>query len=100
MFVVTVALEVDSEYQSVFQNAAMKQAEITLEREVGCMQFDVCFHPSRKTMCFIYQVFETEAAYGHHLMSDHYDTFDQISAPWIASKKVEIWERQTPPRQI
>jgi quinol monooxygenase YgiN len=100
MFVATVTMEVDYEYQAMFHNAAMKQAEVTLDREVGCMQFDVSFYPNRKSICFMYQVYETQAAYDHHLMSDHYITFDQITAPWVASRKVEIWDREEPLPQV
>ncbi len=96
MFVATITIEVDSENQSMFHNAVMKQAEITLEREVGCLQFEVSFHPSRKSICFMYQVYETQSAYDHHLLSDHHLTFDQITAPWVASRKVEVWEREEP----
>ena len=100
MFVAAVTIEVDSENEAMFFNAAMKQAEVTLEREVGCLQYDVCFYPNRKNICFMYQVFETQAAYDHHLTTDHYNTFDQITAPWVASRKVEIWERQEPFAQV
>ncbi len=96
MFVVTITIEVDAQDEAIFRNAAMKQAEVTLSREVGCIQFDVSFNPSRQNICFMYLVFESPAAYDHHLLSDHYSTFDQISLPWIASKSVEIWERREP----
>ncbi len=96
MFVATITIEVDAENESIFHNAAMKQAEVSLAREVGCIQYDVSFHPTRKSICFMYQVYDSQAAYDHHLLSDHYSNFDQITLPWVASKKVDIWERAEP----
>lgn len=96
MFVVTITTDVDAENEAMFHNAAMKQAEITLGREVGCLQYDVSFNPDRRHICFTYQVYETSDAYDHHLLSEYYKTFDQITMPWVASKKVEIWERGEP----
>ncbi|MEM7301670.1 MAG: putative quinol monooxygenase [Pseudomonadota bacterium] len=96
MIVVTVKIEVDAEHQSMFKNAALKQAEVTLDRETGCLKFEVYTDPRRRSNFLLLETYESQGAYDHHLVSEHYRTFDQISAPWVAMKEVEIWELEIP----
>ncbi len=96
MFVVIVKIEVDAENQRMFNNAAKKQAEVTLDRERGCLKYDVCTDLRRKSNFMLLQEYESKEAYDFHLKSEHYTTFDQITATWVAMRMVELWEKEPP----
>ncbi len=96
MFIVIVKIEVDSENERMFNMAAKKQAEVSLDREKGCLKFDICTDPRRRSNFLLMQEYHSNDAYDLHLMSDHHMTFDQITAPWVAMKSIEMWEKELP----
>ena len=100
MLVVTTFYEVEAESLDVFRGAIIRQAEITRMREVGCQRFDVCFDPKIATRCLAYAIYETEAAYNHHLSSDHYRTFDDLIASRVEAQEVQVWNLAATARRV
>jgi quinol monooxygenase YgiN len=91
MLAVTTLYEVEADGLDIFRAAMIRQAEITRMREVGCQGYDVCFDPSIRTRCLAYAIFADEAAYDHHIATDHYRTFEDLIVDRIESQRVEFW---------
>ena len=92
MLAVTIRLEVLLEHLAVFRAAATKQAEVTRQREHGCLRFDVAFDPDISTRCLIYTAFRDDGAYDHHIATDYYATFEDLSSEWAEKRVVEFWD--------
>jgi quinol monooxygenase YgiN len=92
MLAVTTTFDVEAESLDLFRAGIVKQAEVTRSREPGCHRYDVAFDPKLKSRCLVYAIYEDEAAYDHHIATDYYITFEDISDRWIEKAQVEIWE--------
>jgi quinol monooxygenase YgiN len=96
MFVITVAFEVEAQFVSEFRTAMMKQAAQSLALEEACRQFDVCFDEDDQQKCFLYEKYDSRAAFDAHLQSEHFKEFDATVSKWLKSKTVESWIQSTP----
>jgi quinol monooxygenase YgiN len=92
MLVVTTIFEVEADSLDVFRAAMSRQAEITRTREIGCHRYDISFDPKIATRCLTYSIFEDEAAYEHHLATDHFRTFDDLIFERVMSSRTELWQ--------
>ena len=72
------------------------QARNSLDREPGCLQFDVCLDPGDENRVFLYEIYRTSADFDVHRTMPHYAEFTEAVAPFIADKTVTIWERDAP----
>ena len=95
----TVTYEVEASDLALFRAAISKHAETTRQRETGCTRYDVSFGADRRTMCLTYAMFEGPDAFEHHLASDHYFLFEQLSGPWVISRIEQVWELGASPRR-
>jgi autoinducer 2-degrading protein len=93
MFVVTVDFVIKDEAIDAFLPAMLKNAKASLEDEPGCSHFDVCFDPKQPSHCFLYEIYDDEAAFKVHLATDHFKSFDAEVADMLVSKSPRIWER-------
>lgn len=93
MHVVTVEFEIAAGREGDFLARVKQQAEDSLEREVDCLQFDVCVAPDAPGRVFLYEIYRDQAAFQVHLESAHFSDFDTTVADWIAAKKVREWCR-------
>lgn len=91
MYIITVEFEIASDYFDAFREAMFLQAKNSLSKESGCKQFDVCFHPERPYVCFLYEKYDDRAAFDDHLASEHFAMFDETVKPWIINKTVNSW---------
>ena len=96
MHVITVIFVVKAEHLGAFQAAMKANARASLENEPGCHQFDVAYAPDAPTTCFLYELYNDEAAFRDHLASAHFKNFDAKVAPWLASKTVNAYQRAWP----
>ncbi len=92
MFVVTVTFRVYTEKEDAFRAAVKEQARLSLEREDGCVRFDVCSFQQDPARFFLYEIYTDEAAFQAHLDTDHFKAFDAQVTPWTVSKVVEVWD--------
>jgi (4S)-4-hydroxy-5-phosphonooxypentane-2,3-dione isomerase len=53
----------------------------------------VCVSPDDPCSFFLYEVYNDRAGFDAHLASAHYQRFDQLVQPWIASKDVRFLQR-------
>ncbi|SNT31266.1 putative quinol monooxygenase [Tropicimonas sediminicola] len=91
MFVVTVSIEVNAGQVDAFLPLMLQNARASLSSEPGCRQFDVYTNPERPEAVFLFEVYDSAAAFDAHLSSDHFKQFDRVTAEMIASKQVETF---------
>lgn len=96
MFVVVVRFEIKPSAWDQFLPAMKENARLSLEREPGCRQFDVCTSAAALHTVFLYEVYDSEEAFQAHLASDHFLQFNAQTAEWLVSKQVETWTRIFP----
>ncbi|NJN46681.1 MAG: antibiotic biosynthesis monooxygenase [Candidatus Competibacteraceae bacterium] len=93
MYVVTVHFTSHPEHSDEFMQALLKQAQNSLEREAGCIRFDVCQDPNDATRIFLYEIYTDEAVFQEHLKSAHFVRFSEETAEWVAEKSVGTWNQ-------
>jgi len=86
-FVVTVVFRAKPEHRALFRKAMLENAAASRTREPGCRIFDVC-EKADAAEIFLYEVYDDEAAFGAHLESSHYKTFNALVTPWTVEKRV------------
>jgi quinol monooxygenase YgiN len=92
MYIVAVQFELHIEHSAAFQDAVLQNAAASEHTEPGCQQFDVCFNADG-TQCFLYEVYDDEAAFGAHRASSHFKIFAETTQPMVIHKRLEIYER-------
>ncbi len=92
MYIIAVQFELHPEHAQGFKDAVLINAAASEATESGCHQFDVCFNADG-TQCFLYEVYDDEAAFGAHRASAHFKVFAATTQPMVANKRLEIYER-------
>ncbi len=95
MFVVTVTFTLNAGKADQFLPLISQNAAQSLAVEPGCLTFDVCTDPQSADTVFLYEVYTDEAAFGAHLTSAHFKTFDTASADMVSSKEVRLFRKVT-----
>lgn len=72
--VVLVELLVNSSFVGRFRDLIAANAEASLS-ETGCRRFDVLFDPKEPRRFVLYEIYDDEAAFDKHLVSNHYLNF-------------------------
>lgn len=93
MYVITVEFHVRPATAPAFRSALLENAAASLRNEPGCHQFDVCFDPQDPAHCFLYELYDDEAAFKTHLASAHFKAFDSQVESMVEQKNVTVWER-------
>ncbi len=91
MFAVCVTFRLKPGAAEAFLPLMARQARNSLEREPGCLRFDVWTDTERPDAVFLYEIYDGRDAFDAHLGSDHFKTFDAASAPLVAEKTVTTW---------
>jgi len=94
-FVVTVVFVAKPEFRAQFRKAMIENAEASRTREPGCRQFDVC-ESADGAEIFLYEIYDSEAAFKAHLATDHFKRFNELTTPWTAEKRVITYNRISP----
>jgi len=96
MLSVVVRFVVKTGHAAPFLGRAVQQAVETLRREPECRQFDVCVDPADPHRILLYEIYTSEAAFGQHLLTSHFRSFDADTRGWVEEKTVERWSRVEP----
>ena len=96
MFIVAVQFQIQPEQVANFKDAVLKNAAASERDEPGCQQFDACFNADG-TDCFLYEVYDNEAAFGAHRASPHFNVFWETVQPMITNRRFESYERPANP---
>lgn len=90
MFVVCVEFEIEPDQRDGFMAAMRINAERSFNREVGCQQFDVCQDKHFPNFVFLYEVYDDEAAFATHKLTQHYGEFNQAIVGMVVNKSVRL----------
>ena len=96
MFVITVLFSAQPAHLADFLQAITSNAQTSLADEPGCRQFDVCTSTSNPSDVFLYEVYDSKAAFDVHLGSKHFHDFNALTSVWVVSKAVNPFERVHP----
>lgn len=88
MFAVAVTFKIRSADWELFLPLMRENAQASLREEPLCRQFDVCTDPARPLEVFLYELYDDDDAFRHHLESDHFRAFDTAVADMIEYKHV------------
>ena len=94
-FAVTVVFVAKPEFRADFRVAMLENAQASRTREPGCRQFDVCESADGSTI-FLYEIYDSEAAFKAHLATEHFLRFNATVTPWVAQKRVVTYHRVSP----
>ncbi len=93
MFVVLVHFETYPEHREAFYEALFNQARNSLNFEKECVQFDICVDPQNENSFLLYEIYTSEAAFGVHLETDHFKSFNEQTQSFVVSKSVSTWQK-------
>ena len=96
MYVITVLFSIKPEHTSDFLPAIAANARTSVAEEPGCSQFDVCVSASNSNDVFLYEVYDSKAAFDAHLASAHFRQFSEFTAAWVTAKVINAFERTYP----
>jgi autoinducer 2-degrading protein len=96
MYIITVLFSIKPEHITAFMQAIVSNARTSEAEEPGCKQFDVCVSASDSHDVFLYEVYDSKAAFDAHLASMHYRQFSEITAAWVNAKVIHVFERTHP----
>ena len=88
MFVIIVDFLIKEDEVENFKPLMLENASASLMDEPGCRQFDVCFDLEDPRKCFLYEVYDSKAAFDEHLLTVHFKTFDEAVGSMLENKQV------------
>lgn len=88
MFVVVVFFEAKRQHVDALRTAILAHAKTTLEREEGCLRYDVSADPVDTSAFLLYEIYADEAAFKAHREMPHYAEFAIMVEPWTTAKRV------------
>jgi autoinducer 2-degrading protein len=74
-----------------FMKIILEQAKNSLEKEPGCLHFDVLRRPEDPDKVLLYEIYTDEAAVKAHREYPHYIEFRKAIGDMIAGSVVELW---------
>jgi (4S)-4-hydroxy-5-phosphonooxypentane-2,3-dione isomerase len=94
--VLVVEFRIKPAHVDAFDIAIRANAQLSVNTEPGCRQFDVCRDPADPTLFFLYEVYDDEAAMQAHLHSPHFLQMNAATASWVEAKRVRTLRRTQP----
>ena len=88
MFIALVKLQVKPELNDEFKTAILKNAELSVQRDPGCVRFDVLQQEDDPTRWFLYEVYEKEQAWVDHRAAAHFLAFKEVGDRAILTREV------------
>ncbi|WP_417522549.1 putative quinol monooxygenase [Marinovum sp.] len=89
MFAVTVSFTLYPDARDDFLPLMRENAQLSLELEPGCAQFDICTDGGARV--FLYEIYDSAEAFDAHLQSAHFKSFDAAVQEMIAEKTVQTY---------
>jgi len=88
MFIVLVKVQVKPELLDEFKDAILRNASLSVQRDPGCVRFDVLQQEDDSTRWFFYEVYEKEQAWVDHRASAHFLAFKEVGDRAIMTREV------------
>jgi (4S)-4-hydroxy-5-phosphonooxypentane-2,3-dione isomerase len=87
MFVMLVKLQVKPELVDEFKAAILKNAALSVERDPGCVRFDVLQQQDDATRWLLYEVYDQEQAWVDHRKAPHFLAFMDVGNRAIVTRE-------------
>jgi|SRR3954470_4019166 autoinducer 2-degrading protein len=88
MFIVLVSVQVKPELLGEFKDAILTNAALSVQRDPGCVRFDVLQQGDDATRWFFYEVYEREQAWVDHRAAAHFLAFKEVGDRAIVTREV------------
>jgi autoinducer 2-degrading protein len=88
MFIVLVQVQVKQELLGEFKPAILTNAARSVERDPGCVRFDVLQREDDPTKWIFYEVYDNEDAWVKHRGSEHFLEFKTVADRALVSRDV------------
>jgi autoinducer 2-degrading protein len=88
MFIVLVKVQVKPELIDEFKVAILRNAELSVQRDPGCVRFDVLQQEDDPTRWFFYEVYDKEQAWVDHRKAAHFLAFMEVGNRAILTRDV------------
>lgn len=87
-FAVWVEFQIRDGAMPDFMSLMLANAEASLAREKGCLQFEVMLSQQSGDTVFLYELYDSQQAFTDHLDSAHFKQFAAATAEMVASRKI------------
>lgn len=87
-FVIMVDFRLKPGAKDAFRRLIDDNARASCRDEPGCRRFDVMESPAEADRIVLYEIYDDRAAFGAHIKTGHFATFNEASAALVADKKV------------
>ena len=88
MHVVLVLLTVKAELLDEFERSLLHNARESVQRDPGCVRFDVSQGYDDATRWVLYEVYESPEAHAAHRQSPHFLAYDAVASRAVVDKTV------------
>ena len=88
MFIALVKLQIRPELLAEFKAAIVKNAELSVQRDPGCVRFDILQHEDDPTRWILYEVYDKEQAWVDHRAAPHFLAFKEVGDRAILTRDV------------
>src|SRR5512132_3684865 len=88
MFIVLVKVQVKPELLADFKDAILRNAQLSVQRDPGCVRFDVLQQEDDPTRWFFYEVYEKEQAWVDHRAAAHFLALKEVGDRAILTREV------------
>lgn len=82
-YVVVVEFTIDSLRHKDFVETTVKSAELSLATEPGCQRFDVLVHPESPEKVYLYEIYDSRAAFDDHHNTEHFFEWQRLAKPHV-----------------
>jgi autoinducer 2-degrading protein len=91
VYVLTVEIQVDPNHRDEFLSVIRRQAATSVEREDGCLRFDVAVAEDDPNRVLLYEVYRSEAAFDDHVAQPHSKESGARTKPWMQEVIIRRW---------
>ena len=88
MFILLVQVQVNGAMLDEFKAAILENAARSVERDPGCVRFDVLQRQDDPTRWMFYEVYDKEEAWVQHRSSAHFLKFKEVGDRAIVSRDI------------
>lgn len=88
MFILLVKVQVKPELIDEFTTAIVKNAELSVQRDPGCVRFDVAQQQDDPTHWLFYEVYDKEQSWLEHRKAAHFLAFMEVGNRAIVTRDV------------
>jgi autoinducer 2-degrading protein len=90
VFVILAQVQVPEERIEAFITASLDDAQHSVADEPGCSRFDVSQDQSDPTKFWLYEVYDDQAAFDHHLTTPHYHRWSSTVRDWFVGTPLVV----------